>query len=268
MILELFEYLTTDCGAEARRLGYLEEAIAIKARYGRHCEAWAPHLARSRALVGEAGGGCSRRRTALVLGSGMLLDFPLGALSAAFERVLLADIVHLRRARRVAARYPNVSLVAADLTGLAAGFSDTSGGDGRHARIAPTTLFQDDTTIDLVISTNLLAQLPVLPAAAMRRDGMDEDDIRAFCRRVVDAHLAYLKGFRARVCLITEVAREAVGRDGGVLRIEDALYGVSLPQEDASWYWDLAPLGEVDRYYGIRNRVVGFADFRGTTGAV
>jgi hypothetical protein len=262
VILELLEYLTTDCPADARRLGYLKEAIAIKARYRRHCEAWGPHLARSRALVGGAAERCPERRTALVLGSGLLLDIPLGALSAAFERVLLADMVHLRQARRVAARYANVSLVAADLTGLAAAFPG-----GIEASAAPS-LFRDDDTVDLVVSANLLAQLPLPFAARMRRSGAGGDAVRGFCRSVVEAHLAYLRGFKAKVCLLTEVSREIVGRDGGVHRIEDALFGVSLPREDAAWSWDLAPPGEVSRAYGIRNRVVGFADFGKAPAAV
>ena len=262
MILELLEYLTTDCPADARRLGYLREAIAIKARHRRHCEAWGPHLARSRALVGDAAERCPQRRTALVLGSGLLLDIPLGALSAAFERVLLADMVHLRQARRVAVRYANVSLVTVDLTGLAGNFP------GRIEPPETPALFRDDETVDLVVSANLLAQLPVPFAVRMRRGGAGEDAVHGFCRRVVEAHLAYLAAFEARVCLVTEVSREIVGGDGGVHRIEDALFGVRLPPEDVAWSWDLAPPGEVSRAYSIRNRVLGFADFGKAPAAV
>jgi len=263
VILELLEYLTTDCPAEVRRLGYLKEAIAIKARYRRQCEAWGPHLARSRAFVGAAAERLTRRRTALVLGSGLLLDIPLGALSASFERVLLADLVHLRQARRIAARHPNVSLATADVTGLSAGFRDRIRDGWRGTPVPQPRLFQDDASIDLVVSANLMAQLPVMPAAALRRAGCDDETVRAFCRAVVEAHLAYLAGFQAKVCLVTEVSREAIGRDGAVLRIEDALFGLRLPDEDASWSWDLAPRGEVDGAYEIRNRVVGFADLFG-----
>jgi hypothetical protein len=263
VILELLEYLTTDCPAEVRRLGYLKEAIAIKGRYRRHCETWAPHLARSRALVGEAAGTLARRRTALVLGSGLLLDIPLGALSAAFERVLLVDLVHLRQSRRTAARYPNVSLVTADVAGLTAGFRDRVRAGWRGEPLPQPRVFQDDDTVDLVVSANLLAQLPVIAAASLRRAGLDDATVRGFCRAVVEAHLGYLAGFKARACLVTEVSREAIGRDGGILRIEDALFGLRLPAEGADWSWDLAPVGEVSAAYGIRNRVVGFTDFFG-----
>jgi hypothetical protein len=268
VILELLEYLTTACPADIRRLGYLKEAIAIKARYRRCCEAWAPHLARSRALVGDAAARCARRRTALVLGSGLLLDIPLGALSAGFERVLLVDVVHLRQARRTAARYPNATLVAADVTGLAAGLHDRICGGWRGTPVPQPSLFHDDPTVDLVVSANLLAQLPIMPAEALRRAGADESAIREFRRATAEAHLAYLAGFAATVCLITEVTRETVARDDGILRIDDALPGIRLPAEDASWSWDVAPTGEAGRGFGFRNRIVGFTDFRAAQAAV
>jgi hypothetical protein len=268
VLLETLEYLTTDCPGYARRLGYLKEAIAIKARYRRHCEAWGPHLARSRAVVSQAVDACDGRRTAIVLGSGLLLDIPIGALAAKFQRVLCVDVVHLRAARRVAARYPNVSLVTGDMTGLAE-CMDRRIADGWTGTPVPApALLHDESAVDLVISANVAAQLPVIPAAALRRAGAGDGEIRAFCGDVVRSHLAYLSGFGAPVCLITERGRETCDRDGGVLRIEDALFGVSLPNDGQSWVWDLAPVGEVSRRYALRNQVWGYPAFRGGIPAV
>jgi hypothetical protein len=262
VILELLEYLTTDCPADIRRLGYLKEAIAIKARHRRRCIAWGPHLARSRALVADAARDCARHRSVLILGSGLLLDIPLAALAQMFERVVLVDVVHLRQARRTAARHPNATLIAADVTGLVDGLHDRIRGGWRGTPVPQPSLFHDDPAIDLVVSANLLAQLPIMPAAALSRAGAGESAIREFRRATVEAHLAYLAGFRAKVCLITEATRETVDRDGGILRIDDALHGVRLPPEDAFWSWEIAPPGEIGRRIGIRNRIVGFADFR------
>ena len=54
MFAELMEWLTTPCPAAARRLGYLREAIAIRARYRRHHENWRPHLDATRAFAQRA----------------------------------------------------------------------------------------------------------------------------------------------------------------------------------------------------------------------
>lgn len=268
MIVELLEYLTTECPADIRRLGYLKEAIAIKARHRRRCIAWGPHLARSRALVADAARDCARHRTVLILGSGLLLDIPLAALAQMFERVVLVDVVHLGQARRAAARHTNAALIAADVTGMVDGFQDRIRGGWRGTPVPRPSLFRDDATIDLVVSANLLAQLPIMPAAALRRLGADESAVRDFGRATVEAHLAYLAGVQGKVCLITEASRETVDRDGGILRIDDALHGVRLPPEDAFWNWEIAPPGEIGRRFGIRNRIVGFANFRAARTAV
>jgi hypothetical protein len=48
MLAEWWSYLTTPCSPEARRMGYLRESIAIRARHRRCRHAWAPHLAKTR----------------------------------------------------------------------------------------------------------------------------------------------------------------------------------------------------------------------------
>ena len=262
MILELLEYLTTDCPRPARRLGYLKEAVAIRARYRRLGPAWDDHLERSRAVITEAVERCPRRRTALVIGSGLLLDIPLAALAAGFERVLLADLVHLRAARRAAVQHTNVELVTADVTGFVDDFERRVAEGWRGDPVPVPGAFLDTPEIDLVVSANVLAQLGIFPAAALQRHaGLDGDALDAFCGNVIRRHLDHLSRFDAPVCLITERRREAFDRKGGRLSDQDALFGVELPDGGAEWSWTLAPPGEVNRDYGIRNRVVGYSEF-------
>jgi hypothetical protein len=262
VILELVEYLTTRCPRPARRLGYLKEAVAIHARRRRLGPAWDDHLDRSRAVITEAIGRCARRRTALVIGSGLLLDIPLAALAEGFDRVLLADLVHLRAARRAAAHYGNVTLVTADVTGFVDDLEIRVAAGWRGDPVPVPDAFLDVEDLDLVVSANIMAQLAIFPAAALqRRAGLDGDALDAFCRDVVQRHLDYLGRFDATICLITECRREAFDKHGGRLTEQDALFGVALPDGGAEWSWTLAPLGEVNRDYGIRNRVVGYSEF-------
>jgi len=261
VILELLEYFTTPCPKYARKLGYLKEAIAIGARQKRLAGAWAPHLDQSQTLIREAMDQCGRRRTALVLGSGLLLDIPLAELSRQFEHVVLADVVHLRAARRQAAAFANVTLAAEDVTGMAADFDFRVSSGWQGDPVPDPTVFLDRPGIDLVVSANMLAQLPIFPAAALqRRTRLDGEPLEDFCRAVIAAHLAYLRRFDAVVCLITETERAALDKDGVVVQRQDALYGTELPGRGTQWNWDLAPLGEVSRTHAMRNRVVGFRD--------
>src|SRR5579871_6065867 len=94
MFAELIEYAITPCPRYARRMGYLYEAVAIRARAARCRAAWAPHQERTRALLRRSLARCPRRRKAVVLGSGACLDVPLAELAAAFGEVVLVDVVH------------------------------------------------------------------------------------------------------------------------------------------------------------------------------
>lgn len=255
MITELFQWLTTPCSPAARRFGYLREAIGIDARYRRHPDAWAPHLEASRQVILRAMAGCARRRCAVVLGSGLLLDVPLAELAGGFNRVELVDMVHLRGARRIAARHPNVSLREADVTGRLAGLSVD---DGIPPSGDPPTLPED---ADLVISANLLSQLPELPCAWLaRRKDLPEAARGAIARDIIAAHVDWLATLPVVACLVSETERRYVARDSTVLRGWDALYGARLPPPDAVWSWDIAPVGEAARGFTQRNTVCGIAD--------
>ncbi|MGE4218427.1 MAG: hypothetical protein AB7G39_03175 [Alphaproteobacteria bacterium] len=261
MLAELLEYLTTDCPAFARRHGYLREAIALRHRHRRLARAWAPHLAAAQAVVTQAIQRCARRRTALVLGSGLLADLPMDALAAGFERVLLADAVHLRPARRIAARFSNATLVHADLTGIAIDLDRLLASGWRGDPVPSPTVFLDEPGIDLVVSANLLSQLPLMPAAALARRGVLDAAARArFCTAVVAAHLAYLRRFDATVCLITDTERTVIGRDGTVLGVQDALHGAALPGGDTTWDWDFLPPGETGGGRRVAARMLGIPD--------
>ncbi|MEC8198420.1 MAG: hypothetical protein VX085_02515 [Pseudomonadota bacterium] len=119
MLAELFAWMTTPCPAAARRLGYLREAIAIKARYRRHAERWRPHLEKSKAIIEEAVSNASRRNRALVLGSGPLFDISVEALADAFDVVELVDNVHPKRARQIAAGFANIEMKTSDVSSAA-----------------------------------------------------------------------------------------------------------------------------------------------------
>ena len=120
-------------------------------------------------MILEAAARCERRRSALVVGSGLLFDVPLEALCRQFENVVLVDIVHAWSVHREACRFSNVRLVPLDVTGVV---------QRCHAlarRRAPAPLPQCPVEcfvgepFDLVASVNVLSQLPVVPNGYMSR---------------------------------------------------------------------------------------------------
>ena len=234
MIGDAFLYATARSTPELRRIGLVGDALALRSRARRQARAWAPHEARCHAVVEKAVAACERRRTAVVLGSGLLRDVPLARLASLFERLVLVDAVHLLPARLRARRH-GADLVVADL----------SGGDERV--LAP---LRADPTVDLVVSANLLSQMP-LPHRRRSGEWESTEPLVTIGRR----HLADLAAFRTSVCLVTDVAYRDVRRDGAVSPERMLVDETLLPGADETWDWEVAPRGEIDRSFARLHRV-------------
>ncbi len=269
MLAEWLTYLATPCPRHLREMGYLRELIALRARYRRCRRGWTKHLDQCRGLIAEAARASTRRRKAVVLGSGFLHDIPLADLGCLFGEVVLVDLMHLRAARRKARGLANVRFLDHDLTGVVKAVHAHAhvNGGGPLPLPAPGGLPEDDA--DLVISANILSQLPLLPAQYLERQSRRHSgqEIADFSRALIQHHLAALADVSGTVCLITEVDRQI--RDGGkTLRSEDPLHGVPIPLKGKEWVWDIAPRPEMDGDYDLRYRVIGgYWNFRNSTRA-
>jgi hypothetical protein len=260
MIAELLRYLVTPCPRYVRAMGYLHEQVSIKARHDRCRRAWEPHLERTKDVLRAAARRCRARRKAVVFGSGLLYDVPLPELAAAFAQVVLVDVVHpLGSGWRLA----NVTALAADVTGTAETVYRLAGRGGEPLpRVAPR-LFCDDPEVDLVASVNLLSQLAYVPCKYLADAGIyPADEITAFGRDLVRAHIDYLKrlpGVVALVCDLERLTRDAGGR---LVERQSALRGVRLPWAGEEWTWDLAPRPEASPVFSYQRRVVGIPNVK------
>lgn len=243
-------------------MGYRREISGIAGRAAQCREAWGPHLEATRRVIETAAQGCARRKTALLVGSGLLLDVPLARLSGAFERVILADIVHPRQTRKQARGHGNVELVQVDVTDIARPVFDhvRKGRRGALPSGRPDHFLDQD--IDLVVSVNLLSQLAVIPCSYLRakRPLLPRDDLERFERQIVEAHLRWLARFAGRVALITDYEREEQGSDGTLCR-KNILGGLELPPFEEGWTWRIAPRGTVFRDLDVRHKVAACSDF-------
>jgi hypothetical protein len=268
MLTDVYEFCRTPYPWYLAPMGYLREARGIAARSEQWADSWRSHLAATKKVILEAVEACQGRNQALILGSGPLLDVPLAELSQRFERVVLADIIHVRRVRLIARRYANVHLVRADVTGVAKSlFLQVR---RRQLDVLPQKrieLFLDQ-PFDLVASVNLLSQLPVIPCQYLRSrvPVARSREIDRFARGLIENHLDWLARFSGTVAPITDYEREA--RDeSGTDSCEDLLGGIRLPQGGQRWTWDIAPrlAGCCDRT--VRHKVVGFAGIPGNSNA-
>ena len=200
----------------------------------------------------------ARRRTVLVLGSGLLRDVPAKWLAARFEQVVLIDAVHLATARLAMARFRNVRFETLDLTGAA---DWLTGRDDR--RRDPLAAWQAEPGVDLVISANVLSQLPIRPErwldAHPSRKAALPMDIGA---RMIGWHLDDLRGFGCRVCLLTDVIMREEDKAGAVRSRLDLMRGRTLPTPDEEWDWPVAPFGEEARNLQYVHEARAYADFK------
>jgi len=248
MLAELVEYLLTPCPGPARKLGYLAEAVAIRARHRRCRDAWQSHLEYSRAAILEAATACRGRQCALVLGSGALLDVPLEQLARMFERVVLADVVHPLCARWRARRLGNVRLASLDVTGTLAALAD--------GPAIPDCTPQDLRDLirreapDLLVSANILSQLPLLPLRRLESSGLHpQPELDAFAARLLEEHVRLLHEHSGTACLISDIRWHGTSGIGNPLRF------VALPPPVRTWIWNVAPRPEISRECDVFHEV-------------
>lgn len=245
MLSEWLTYWRTDCPPQARKLGYLRESIGIRSRYRRCRTAWQPHLENSKAALLESLNACRNFRTALVFGSGLLLDIPLAELSQRFAQVWLVDLVHLPEVHRAARRHPNVRCISHDVTGLLERLDDLAPG---NLDLPPPQRFLDQPEFDWIASVNLLSQLPLLPLAWLRQRFPDiaENEWERWEEKLLRQHLDYLAAFGRPACLLADAEQTTIGADGEILERNDfggLLDGWGRPL--SGWRWDVAPAGEI-----------------------
>jgi len=245
-----------------RAMGYESELRALDQR-SRRCQSyWQTHLENSRAVILQATEECAETNKVLIIGSGLLLDVPLDELAERFQQVVLADIVHCRRARRAISGHDNVRLLQVDVTGVIERvFAQARARDPAELPRHQPTLFVDD-GFDLVVSLNVLSQLPVIPNGyvARRVKNLPEGAIDRFSRCLVENHLDWLARFSGVVCLIADLERWYC-RGSTIIKREASLWGVDLPQGAKEWQWDIAPRPEMDPRFDIRHRVAAYGRF-------
>lgn len=252
MLREFLISLRTRCAPAFVRLGYRYAAVACVGRAARCAAAWAPHQEGTRrrilTAIAEAPAG---KGTAIIMGSGPCLDLPMAELLSRFRHVLLVDIAHPPAARQLARLNASIQLQERDLTGVAAALDDPA----TQAPPPPVcTAFLDNGDVGLVVSANLISQLPLVPVRQVDKR-WPGTDLPAYARAIVTAHLTHLRDFNCPTLLVGDVQRRVIDPDGRVTEMEDPLFGADLPSGEMEWDWTVAPVGELSNGWSIVNRV-------------
>ncbi len=255
MIIEFLKHLTIPSPSRLKEIGYLKELLAIQSRYNRCKQHWQQHVETTKQQIVESARTCKQHRKVVLMGTGLLLDIPVQELSQMFTEVLLIDIIHVPEVERYCRQFANVRCVHHDVTEMVnqlyeLGTMKGKGGLPTHA-VQPTYLL-DDSEIDLVVSVNIMSQLPIMPQLYLERTcGFKESDFRGFNSSMVQQHLEYLRKFNASVLLITDVHRHLLDATGKIVDTENVIEHISLPKQRHEWKWDIAPRPEEYREWDV-----------------
>lgn len=246
MIREWLTYLRTRSSPAARKLGYVHEAIAIRERHSRNRSAWEPHLKKCRETVLRAAEQCEDTKSCIILGSGLLLDVPLTELAAKFDTVHLVDIVHLPEIRRRIEKLDGVNLIESDLTGLT-----------KQWRVDPAAFREQlpsprppkdlrELKADLVVSLNLLSQLPLnLIAAVTADENPTNSAIEEWRQEIQQSHWGWIQSLATTACVISDINHTRRTRDGSLAETNNLCALPQTPAPTDTWTWDLASRGEL-----------------------
>jgi hypothetical protein len=239
MILEAIQYAATVPVTPPEFRPFIRSSVNLWSRANRCAEAWAPHEENCKAFMRETIDGVRQRRTAVVLGSGLLRDVPILDLARAFDTVVLVDLVHLASVRAWirAKRLGNVRLISRDLSGLTEALAGLTA--------EPLAFLRQVPYLDLVISANILSQIGVGTRRQLAQTRHSDTD--AIVSSLIRAHLDGLSALPCRTALLTDISYRVTDRDGAVLEEADLLCGVPAPLAKRSWSWTVAPYGELGR---------------------
>ncbi|WP_064686094.1 hypothetical protein [Rhizobium bangladeshense] len=248
MIAEALLYAATWPLTDKPHRKFVRYSVNLWSRAGRCAAEWAEHEEMSRNAIRAATADLRQKRTAVVLGSGLLRDVPIEALARDFDTVILVDLVHLASVRLwlSAKAYRNIRLIERDLSG----YDDLAA--GREPE--PLGFLRSVPYLDFVVSANLLSQIG---RGVKRRYEAEDGRMPAdTVERLISAHLTGLSGLACRHCLVTDIAYAVIERNGRTHEEADLLHGVSPPPAKAIWTWPVAPLGEKSRDYRIEHKVM------------
>ncbi len=249
MLAEALNYAATWPLTAPEHRPFIRSSVSLWSRAGRAAAAWKDHEDNCQRAVLIKAKDLRLRRTAVVLGSGLLRDVPVEMLARAFDTVVLVDRVHLAsvRARLSRRKLANVRLVERDLSG----YGDLKAGRAPE----PFAFLRQVPYLDFVVSANLVSQVGIGAARLLEKEApgaMPADTVT----QLVRAHVEGLAALPCTTCLLTDISFSVIDRNGHTHECQDLLAGVEAPPALASWNWPVAPLGEESPDYQVVHRVI------------
>lgn len=255
MLLEWVEFLRTKGTQTAKDWGYIYQNVSLKFRARRCAKAWQNHVDESKKFINDHVDKI-KPKSILIIGSGILMEIPIEDLLAKVEKIYLVDLVHSGTVRKIARQNPTkIELIERDISCLL-GFLKKGMGPFQLKQIPWKQLpAWDLPKVDLVISANLLSQIPLMISEMLP---MSTEVYDKFARSVRDQHIERLFNQSQNVLLFADFETRYIARDGETLKIEKYDVNLRSLKYDRTWIWQISPLGETSKDYKIEMRVQSY----------
>lgn len=242
------------------KFGYYSNQEGIALRYIREDDNWISHLANTKRFIINSVRKI-RPQVVTVLGSGWLLDVPVQELLMHTSRVRLVDIVHPPDILKKFGGNSAIDMVVDDVSGGLIALAWNMG----ESKIKPTFQeiisslesleYKPDDEQGMVISVNILSQLPSLPFEyLLKKKLITDDQYPVFAAKVQEKHLAFLK--KNNGVLITDYEEVHTDRKG--LNTKELPVYCKLPagQKREEWTWQFDTNGSYKQGNNTEMRVV------------
>jgi len=230
-----------------RKFGFKLDQNGIINRYLRESENWDKHLKKSKDFILKTASAKSKN-TAVILGSGWLLDVPVEELSDMFQHLILVDIVHPRQIEHKIKKFNNIELIEADVTGLIEPVyqhikkcKKQKGQCGKLTDIQPLYRNFGVNTLEqanFIVSLNLLNQLDILICDYIKKHKFySDDEILEFRKYIQSTHVQSLP--KNKSSLISDYLELNLDDKDQVIK-EKRLVHINLPDDSKAerWTWE------------------------------
>jgi len=279
MIAEFLSYVfhALCCPKHIREIGILQELIGVEARADRLKHSWQEHLDLTKSFIVDQASNSDRNKV-VIFGAGLVNDIPLKELSERFKEVVLVDLIFMQSTINKIKYFDNVSFIELDVSGNLKSLYQAvqefkSSGNLQDLNSRMNSLmnfipdyFITDSEVSLVVSLNLLSQLPLCVEQWLEKQKINFDFLPLY-KSFITNHLEYLQRLHSKhknIVLITDTQKQILNHEHQLVAaessIKDLIVADYLPQAKLlkSWNWLLAPLGELDTKYQLQLNVDAF----------
>ncbi len=226
-----------------RKFGFKKDQSGIISRYVRENGAWDSHLQLTKQYILKSAKS-KDKKTAVILGSGWLLDVPTVELAQLFDRIVLVDIFHPRQIEHKLRKQKNIEFLSSDITGLAQPIYELLKKRKKEtiklSEIKPVydkSFTECMNVADFVVSVNILNQLDILLCDYIEKLGIyEQEEINEFRTYVQSLHIGLLPPKKS--VIITDHEEINLNDNDKIINRKNLIHTDLLPQNNATkWQW-------------------------------